>query len=861
MRLYALLLRLYPSSFRSEYGGEMSRIFRLRRERVRGAWPVAALWAATLRETVTTAPAVHWDILRQDLRYTARTLGRAPGFTLAAILVVALGVGANTAVFSVADFVFLRPLPYPEGDRLVKLWEAPPDFDRLEVAPPNYRDWKASASSFDAMGAWYDTAVNVAGYGEPVRVPAAGVSADLLPILRVSPLLGRLFDPADEREGRSDGVILAYGLWQAQFGGDPGIVGRRVLVDGVPRDVTGVMPRGFDFPTREIGLWLPMNREELTNEERGNNYWDVLGRLAPGVTLDQARADMAVIARRLQLQHPDELEGMGISVFLLRDEYPRQARLLLLALCGAAACVLLAACANLASLLLARGLARRGEIAIRSALGAGRERLVRQLVTESLLLAVLGGALGVALAGAAFPLLARFVPTSLPIAGTPSVDLRVLVLAALSAALTGLGFGVLPAWRAARADAGALADAGRGGGGRRERARSALVVAEVMASVVLLVSGGLLLRALWHLQQTDSGFEPRNVLTLRTALSPARYDTTLRRADFYREVLRDVRSLPGVTGAAYITGLPMDMGGGIWQVTIPGEPQRRVDAKAASSRYVTPGYFTSLGIPILRGRDVSDADTSLRPPVAVVSESFGARFMPGRDPLGQPFTFGPAGTRTVVGIVRDVRVRGPERASEPQVYLPHQQVEDGQSIFYHPRDLVIRSPLPVDVLLPRVREIVRRVDPQQPISSVRMLSEVVSAQTATRALQVRVLGAFAAVALLLAAVGIHGLLSFAVSARRREIAVRMALGAGRGGIVRMVMSRALLLAAAGVIPGIALAAAAATAMRSLLAGVRPGDLATFSAAVVLCTVMTLAGSLVPALRAVRVDPAASLRAE
>ncbi len=814
-----------------------------------------------LRMPAMQALAVHWDILRQDLRYTARTLGRAPGFTLAAILVVALGVGANTAVFSIADFVFLRPLPYPEGDRLVKLWEAPRDFDHLEVAPPNYRDWKASASSFEAMGAWYDTAVNLAGYGEPVRVQAAGVTADLLPILRVNPLLGRLFDPADERDGRSDGVMLAYGLWQAQFGGDRGIVGRRVLVDGVPREVRGVMPRGFDFPTREIGLWLPMTREELTNEERGNNYWDVLGRLAPGVTLAQARADMEVVSRRLQLQHPEELEGTGVSVFMLREEYPQQARLLLLALCGAAVCVLLVACANLANLLLARGLARRGEIAIRSALGAGRERLVRQLVTESLVLAVLGGAIGVTLAAAAFPLLARFVPSSLPIAHTPSVDLRVLALAALSAALTGLGFGVLPAWRAARADANGLAEAGRGAGRRRERARSALVVAEIMASVVLLVAGGLLLRALWHLQQTDPGFEPRTVLTLRTALAPARYGTTLRRAGFYRKVLEEVRSIPGVASAAYITGLPMDMGGGTWQVTIPGEPQRRADAKAASSRYATPGYFASLGIPVLRGRDVSEADTADRLPVAVVSESFGARFMPGRDPLGHPFTFGPAGTRTVVGIVRDVRVRGPERASEPQVYLPYQQVEDGQSVFYHPRDLVIRSPLPADVLVPQVRAIVHRVDPQQPISNVRMLSDVVAAQTATRAVQVRVLSAFAAVALLLAAVGIHGLLSFAVSARRREIAVRMALGAGRGEIVRMVMWRAVLLAAGGVIPGIVLAAAAGGAMRGLLVGVRPDDFATFAAAVLLCGAMTLVGSLLPTLRAVRVDPASSLRAE
>jgi putative ABC transport system permease protein len=520
------------------------------------------------------------------------------------------------------------------------------------------------------------------------------------------------------------------------------------------------------------------------------------------------------------------------------------------------------ACANLANLLLARALARRGELAVRSALGAGRERLVRQLVTESFVLTALGGALGIGIAAGALPLLARLVPSALPIAQSPEMDVRVLILAGVIAGLTGLGFGVLPAWRVVRTPVAlAIADAGRSGGGRRERARSVLVVAEVAASVVLLVTGGLLLRALWHLQATDPGFGPQNVLTLRTALAPARYDTTLRRATFYREVLERVRSIPGVTGAAYVTGLPMAMGGGIWPVTIPGESVSRVDARSASSRYVTPGYFASLTIPIRRGRDVEEADTIDRPFVAVVSQSFATRYLPGRDPLGQQFTFGPGGTRTIVGIVGDIRVRGPERSSEPQVYLPYQQVYDDQSVFYHPKDLVIRSGLLIEALAPKVRDIVRRVDPQQPISNVRTLEEVVADQTAARAVQVRVLGAFAAVASLLAAVGIHGLLSFTVSARRSEIALRIALGARRGEVVSMVMRRAVLLALAGIIPGVVAAAAVGRGMRGLLAGVTPGDAGTFAAAILLCGITAIAGSLLPALRAVRVDPAAALRAE
>ncbi|HEY3381812.1 MAG TPA: ABC transporter permease [Vicinamibacterales bacterium] len=862
MRLYSWLLHLYPASFRAEYGGEMRAIFGTRLRRTSGPLATLLLWAETFVEVASNAAAVHWDILLQDLRYTARTLARTPGFTLTAISVIALGVGANTAAFSVADFVIVRPLPYADADRLVKLWEAPPDYNQLEVAPPNYRDWKASATSFEAMGAYYGTAVNLVGEGDPQRLQASTVTADLLPILGVRPIIGRLFSAAEEREGATGTVVVSYGLWQTRFGGDAGLVGRRVLLDGTPRVVIGVMPQTFHFPNREVALWMPMGIERQNDDDRTNNYWNVLARLRPGVTLTQARSDMGVVARRLQQQHPKELEKVGASVVLLREEYSSRSRLLLLALGGAAACVLLIACANLANLLLARALNRRKELLVRSALGSGRERLVRQWITESLILAALGGTLGVGLASAAVPLLAQLVPTTLPIAQSPSVDLRVLLFAALVAALTGIGFGVLPAWRAAgMLDLGGLRDGARSGGGRRERARSVLVVTEVMASVVLLVSAGLLLRTLWNLQGTDAGFEPQGVLTLQTALPLPKYDSAARRAEFFRAVLTDVRAIPGVSGAAYITGLPMAMGGGVWPVTIPGESQGRVDAKSASSRYATPGYFASLGIPLRRGRDISDEDSAERPFVAVVSESFARRYWPGGDPLGKRFTFGPGGTRTIVGVVGDVRVRGPEQASEPQVYLPYRQVLDGQSPFYHPRDMVIRTSIPASALVPTIRRIVSRVDPQQPISNVRPMSDVVAEKTAARSVQVRVLGAFAAIAFLLAAVGIHGLLSFAVSNRRHEIGVRIALGARRSAIVRMVMGQGVALAAAGVIPGLAIAYAAGRAMGSLLAGVEPGDAPTFAAAAALCVVMTLAGSLLPTLRALRVDPVAAFRSE
>jgi len=585
--------------------------------------------------------------------------------------------------------------------------------------------------------------------------------------------------------------------------------------------------------------------------------------LKPGVSLAQARAEMGVVAAQLERQFPKENRETTASVNLLRDELSQQSRLLLLALSGAAICVLLIACANLANLLLARGLARQKELAVRAAMGAGRERLVRQLVTESLVLALAGGALGVLVAAAAVPLLARLVPASLPIAQSPSIDLRVLIFAGVISGLTGIAFGVLPAVRAGRqSDFSALREGARAGGGRKERLRSALVVAEVMASVVLLVSAGLLVRALWRIEATDPGFRTDGVLTLQTALPMPKYEQTARRAGFYTEVLSAVRALPGVSSAAYISFLPMVMRGGIWPITVEGKAVevQRSGEHQASLRFVTPGFFATMGIPLHRGRDVAESDTLDAPFAAVVSESFVRRYWPDQDPLGRHFMMA-FHDRMVVGVVGDIRVRGLERNSEPQAYLPYRQVQDGWVIGYAPKDLVIHSAAGPGTLLPAVRRIVRSADSEQPVSDVRTMADIVEEQTASRSAQVRVLGAFAAIAFLLAGVGIHGLLSFAVSRRTQEIGVRIALGARPGGIVGMIVRQGALLAGAGVLPGIALAYAAGRAMEGLLAGVKPDDAVTFASAVGLCLLMTVLGSLFPALRAVRIDPITAIRSE
>lgn len=862
MRLYKVLLHFYPASFRAAYSEEMEAMFAGRRREARGAFAVALLWLSVLFEIFGNATAAHWDILRQDLRYAIRSLSKSPGFAIAAVLVVALGVGANTAAFSVADFVLIRPLPFSDPNRLVRIWESEPNYSRTELSPADYRDWKRMSSSFAAMGALHGLSASMVGQGDPMQVEGSAMTADLLPMLGVQPLMGRFFTPEEDRAGATGTLLLSYRMWQSEFGGDAGVLGRKLQLDNKPYVVIGVMPRDFHFPNRESDIWVPVQFQEDDFQDRNDNYIHAFARLKPGVTLDQAKADLAVVTSQLKKQYPKENGKTDANIYLLRDDISARSRMLLLALTGAAICVLLIACANLMNLLLARSLVRQKELAVRTAVGAGWKRLLRQMVTESMVLAFLGGAVGVALAIGAVPLLAKLVPDSLPIATTPTVDLRVLIFSVLLTTFTGLGFGLLPALRACRGvDLGGLREGSRAGGGRKERLRSALVVVEMTASVVLLVSAGLLVRALLRLQSIDPGFRTENVLTMRTALPMPKYLKTDSRVEFYTRVLSDIRQLPGVTNAAYISFLPMVMRGGIWPVGVNGdESLDRFDVHNASSRFVTPGFFAAMGIPLQMGRDISDSDTIDKPFATVVSASFVKRYWPGQDPLGKHFSFG-RHDRVVVGVVSDIRVRGFEQNSEPQVYMAYKQVNDGWYVYYTPKDLVVQSSVAPETLLPAIRRIIHNADPDQPIANVQTMAEIVGDETATRAVQVKVLGAFALVAFLLAGVGIHGLLSFAVSQRTQEIGVRIALGAQSSDIVTLIMGRSAVLAFLGIAAGLGLAYASGRAMESLLAGVHPGDPATFSIAIGLCLLMALLGSLLPTLRAVRVDPISAIRME
>jgi putative ABC transport system permease protein len=860
MGLYRLLLHLYPTSFRNEYAGEMCGVF-ARRLRDTSAGALPALWIGVFFEVLFNALAVHADILRQDLRYTARALRRTPGFAITAVLVVALGIGANTAAFSLADQALLRPLPFPDPGRLVRMWETESGYGHMEPSPANYRDWKSMSHSFSAMGYYTNSALNLVGQGEPERMEVAMFDKDLLPTLEVQPLFGRVFSAADDREGAPGTVLLSYGLWQRRFGGDRGILGRQFLLNDERYTVIGVMPREFYFPSRDTQLWTAFRLKADGYADRNDNWIYPIARLRPGVTLAQVSSEMAVISAQLERQYPKENEKIGASVVLAGEDVSSQSRLLLYALIGAAACVLLIACTNLANLLLVRAMVREKELAVRTAIGAGRERLVRQLTTESLVLALAGGALGVLVASVTVPLLSRLVPNTLPVGQASAFDWRVLLFAAALTALTGICFGVAPAWRICRkADLTALREGARAGGGKKEFLRSALVIAEVATSVVLLVSTGLLLRALWKLQGNDPGFRTEGVLTLRTALPTPKYDATAARTAFYDRVLGEVRQLPGVTDAAYISFLPMAMGGGIWPVEVGEHVVERSAAHTASMRFASPGFFAAMRIPLKAGRDVAENDILGRPYAAVVSRSFADRYWPHQDPLGRHFKMA-FQDRTVVGVVGDIRVRGMERDSEPQVYFPYRQVEGGSFQFYQPKDLVVRAEVNSAGLLPQIQRIVRAADPEQPVSDVRTLADIVESSTASRAIEVHVLAAFATVAFLLAAIGIHGVLAFVVSSRAREIGVRMALGARRGNIVAMVLLRGALLAAAGVIPGVALAWFAGKTMEALLAGIKPYDAATFFAATGLCLMMTLLGCLLPAWRAARVDPITAMRVE
>jgi putative ABC transport system permease protein len=808
------------------------------------------------------------EILWQDLRFGFRQLLGKPGFATIATLSLALGIGANTAIFSLVDAVLLRPLPFHDPDRLVMVWEdaAKIGFPRNTPAPANYADWKRQNRVFEDMAALNWRSFNLTDEGEPERVEAQAVTANFFPLLGVKPELGRGFTEEEDQPGRNNVALISYGLWQRRFGGDPGLIGKEITLDGQKHTVIGVAPPGLQFLSKETGLWVPMafSPQELAN--RGGHYLTVVARMKPGVTLQQARADVAAIMQRINRDNPVSWSGfeLGSVVISMREQLAGDVRPALITLLVAVGFVLLIACANIANLLLSRGAARYREIAVRAALGAGRRRIVRQLLTESVLLAVAGGAAGLLFAWLSFSFLKQIIPDGMALNAGVRIDARVFAFTLLLSLLTGIIFGLAPALQAVKVDLNeALKQSGgrSGVGAGHRRFRSALVVVEVALALVLLVGAGLLIKAFLRLRSLDIGVNPDNVLTLRTTLPRNKYGELPNRDAFYRQVLERVRALPGVVSAGYTTAMPLTWKGGTNSFTVEGREQ--APGQDAQSRQVSTGYMETMGVKLREGRFFDERDGAQAQPVAVINETMARQFWQGENALGKRFKLGSVDSQNpwvmVVGVIGDIKEMGLEAPAKAEMFFPYQQLP--RMLWNMPRDLAVRTTGDPMSVAAAARQAVWSVDGAQPVSNIRTMDEILSEEVAQRRIGMTLLAAFAALALLLASLGIYGVLSYAVAQRAQEIGVRMALGAGRGDVLRMVLADGMRLAMAGVVIGLGASFALTWLMAGLLFGVSASDPLTLGGVTMLLIAVAMAACFIPARRATKVDPMIALRCE
>ena len=796
-----------------------------------------------------------------DLRYGLRLLQKSPGFTTIAVCALALGIGANTAIFSTVDGALLRALPYRDPDRLAMLWEEATfvGFPRATPAPGNYSDWKRQNRVFSGMAAMRFVQGSLTADGPPEQVGGQAATPDFFSVLGVEPAMGRLFTEAEDRAA-AQVVVISYGLWQRRYQGDAGIVGRTIPLNGAKFTVIGVLPRQFVFQSRMTDYWVPASLTPAALANRDAHFLNVVARLRPGVTMAQAREDLHGIARRLQQQGLFDKRS-DVIVVPLREDLLGNTRQALFVLLAAAGCVLLIACANLANLLLARSVVRRREMAVRAALGAGRARLVWQMVTESVMLSITGGALGLGLALGAMKLLASLVPSSMPETAAPSMDARVLGFTLALSVVTGLIFSIVPAIQTSKASLNdALKQGGRGNAGAGRRMRDALVVLEVASALVLLVAAGLLLRTMANLRGIDIGFRSDHLLTMRTA--PARTMTHADRMNYYDRVLAGVHALPGVENAAFISDLPFQQQGSSQGFQIEGRPPQLENGpvQIALYRVATNDYLKTLGVRLLEGRLIQESDGAGTPPVVVITETLAKQFFMGQSPLGHRLKAGgpDAPWTTIVGVVADVHERGYEPAMMPGVYIPIVQAPYTRSI---PEELIVRTKGNPLALAEAIRRIIWAVNPQQPVARIRTMDDWIDLDVADRKQQTTLLGIFAGLALVLASIGLYGVLSYAVTQRGREIGLRMALGASTGSVMRMVVQHGLELTGAGLIAGCAISWAATRAMSKLLYGVRATDPATFAGVGAILVAIAAAACWIPARRASRVDPIVVLREE
>ena len=799
------------------------------------------------------------NIIR-DVSYSLRILIKNYAFTVVVIATLALGIGANTAIFSFANGILLRPLPYPQSERLVFLDETAlkRGIDSMAVSYPNFLDWREQNKVFEDIGVYFGAnRFALSGAGEPVEVRGSYISHGLFEILRVSPQLGRTFTADEDRPDEDAVVILGDSLWRKNFGGDPNIIGRKIMISNRPRTVVGVMPPGFKFP-QVSDMWVPvaLTTKTFTRTDHGLNS---IARLKDGVSLSEAQAEMNNIAARIEQQNPITNEGLGVSVTSLHDTLTGDYRKALLILLGVVGCVLLVACVNVANLMLARATARQKEFALRAALGASRWRITRQLMVESLLLAFVGGVVGFILSIWALRLLLTAIPIQLPFWMNFGIDLRVLGFTAGITLLTGLIFGAAPALQTSRVDLNdTLKEGGRGSGGVRSRARSLLVVSEIALSLVVLVGAGLMIQSFLRLKRVNIGLNAHNVLTASISLPRTKYKED-QRATFFKQLLERVRSLPGVEAASATATVPLSGDGWGRSLTVEGFPVLPVgQAPMIQHTVVTPGYFRTMGIPLLSGRDFNDADAKDSPNVTIIDERLAREYWPNESPIGKRIRFGPPEDNepwhTIVGVVGAVRHQRMQEDTRKSVYLPHQKIPVGGLA------LMARTSSNPEDLAGAIRREVAQLDPDLPVS-VSTMDEVVAESIWQPRLYATLFGAFAGGALLLALIGIYGVMAFLVQTRTHEIGVRMALGATTRDVFKLIVGRGMKLTAVGVLIGVAGAIALTRLMHSLLFNTSATDPVTFIViSLLLCSAAFLACYL-PARRAAKVDPLVALRYE
>ena len=792
------------------------------------------------------------ETLLQDVRYAIRMLFKKPGFTTVVLITLALGIGANTAIFSVVNGVLIQPLPFKEPDRLVAVLEANPKISNEPVGAsfPNFTDWEEQNQVFEHMAAFRVQYLTLIGEDEPLRVTGQCVSSAFFPMLGAEPVLGRTLLPKEENTGQRKVVVLSHGFWQRHFGGDPAVLDRTLTLDGSQFTVIGVMPPGFRF-LKDADVWTPLDVPAPLQQMRGARFLQVIARLKPGISLEQARAGMGTLAGQLENQYSQSNSGWGVSLTALRDKVVGDVSLGLLVLLAAVGFVLLIACANVANLLLTRGATRQKEIAIRVALGAGRRRLIQQLLTESTLLGLLGGGLGLLLALWGIDALRALSPSNLPRIEEIRIDGRVLGFTLIVSLFTGLLFGLAPTRQATRIDLQETLKEGGSSMSSRRFLRGLLVISEIALSLILLVGAGLLGRSFLRLLSVDPGFRTENLLTMEISLPQYKYRQDHQRTEFFQQLLERAESLPGVRSVALTTVLPLS--GSESKNSFGIEGRENAVANWASLRLISPDYFRTMAIPLRNGRTFDARDAKDPPDAVIINEILARRFWPDEDPVGKRILFGDSGP-TIVGVVGNIKHAGLEAEYEPEMYVPFPE-QSSQLV------LVARADSAAIALAGPLRALVHSIDKDQPVENFSTMEEVVSRSVAQPRFLAILLGAFATLALALAGVGVYGVISVSVAQRTREMGIRMALGAQPRDILRLVLGEGMALAVIGVTAGLLGSFAVTRLISSLLYQVSAVDPITFIVISLLLTAVALAASFIPARRATRVDPMVALRYE